>query len=89
VIELSATSCSLAHQNLHHSAGAFGRVYKALRNNVQEVAVKVLTHGCDEVTPTNYLSSVPSHAVPHMSDISHGDQRICTCWCAMPLGFRV
>ena len=24
-------------------------MYKALRNNVQEVAVKVLTHGCDEV----------------------------------------
>ncbi len=32
-------------------AGGFGKVYKALRNGVQEVAVKMLTHGCDEVTP--------------------------------------
>lgn len=59
----------------HRSAGAFGRVYKALRNNVQEVAVKVLTHGCDEVMVTQAFLSVPSHAFPHVSDVDHDHWR--------------
>jgi hypothetical protein len=42
-------------------------VYKALRNNVQEVAVKVLTHGCDEVLTT--LSAV---LLAHSHDMQYG-----------------